>query len=65
MTQADLEREVARCTGETRSVIQRRGFSLEEPPSLLPLTVDWDELESTRVGLLPHSRPRQRSRQIR
>ncbi|HEV2968431.1 MAG TPA: hypothetical protein VGY55_00490 [Pirellulales bacterium] len=58
MTQAQLEREISRATGESVTTIRNLGFSLIEPPELEPLTIDWDELEAARVGLFPaaHSR---------
>ena len=62
MTQADLNRAVARATGESVTTIAGRGF--------VPLrygvyerdlrTVDWDELDAGRPGLFP-LRPRQRT----
>ncbi len=51
MTNAEFERELASATGETLGVIRSRGFQLVEPPTLEPLTVDWDELDSQRVAL--------------
>ena len=45
MTQAQLERELSRATGETRATIRSRGFQLVEPPEVEPLTVDWDALQ--------------------
>jgi hypothetical protein len=53
MTQAELEREISRATGESVGTIRSLGFSLIEPPDLEPLTVDWDALEADRVGLFP------------
>lgn len=55
MTQADLEREVCRATGETRGKIRRHGFSVlplddqrreEEFPEAGPQLIDWDEQEA-------------------
>ena len=54
MTQRDLDREVARSTGEAKSTIRGRGFSLMVMPERPPLVVDWDEvqaIESPRVRL--------------
>ena len=53
MTQAELDRAVAEATGETVQTITRRGFSLLAPIPVErePLTVDWDEIDSQRVGL--------------
>lgn len=53
MTQRELERELARKTGETMDTIRRRGFSLVELPDSEPQVVDWDELEAERVGIFP------------
>jgi hypothetical protein len=53
MTQAELDREVSRATGESVGMIRDLGFNLVEPPNLEPLTVDWDALEADRVGLFP------------
>ena len=63
MRQSDLNREVARATGETVTIVKRLGFLLDEPlplddPSserLGPNVIDWDELESQRhAGRLTH-----------
>jgi hypothetical protein len=57
MTQAELEREVSRATGESRDTIRRQGFSIlplpsdyvDEEPDILPLRiVDCDEQGSFR-----------------
>jgi hypothetical protein len=57
MTQAELEREVCRVTGETRETIRRQGFSIlplpedgadDEPNLLSSPLVDWDELDAQR-----------------
>jgi len=56
MKQADLDRAVARATGETVSTIKRLGFLLAEPDDGLgpeaeehgPYVIDWDELEAQR-----------------
>jgi hypothetical protein len=56
MKQADLDRAVARATGETVSTIKRLGFLLAEPDDCLdpeseehgPYVIDWDELEAQR-----------------
>ena len=60
MTHAQMERELARTTGESLGTIRRHGFQLVEPPVLCPQLVDWDELDAERVAVLP-----QRSRQTR
>jgi len=36
MTQADLEREVSRATGESRGTVRRRGFSVLPLSELAP-----------------------------
>ncbi len=57
MTQTQLDRLVARATGEDIRSIRRRGFSLAnlvevnfdpEPDQRPPQWVDWDELEMER-----------------
>ena len=56
MKQADLDRAVARATGETVSTIKRLGFLLADPADSLdseaeelgPHVIDWDELEIQR-----------------
>ena len=61
MTQSQLERAVARATGERRSTIRAMGFSLYDPTASLddlderptPLTVDWDQVDASRMGFLP------------
>jgi hypothetical protein len=60
MTQSDLNRELARVTGESLSTIRRRGFSIMEPltpcefdpePNILPVQIiDWDEQERSRAA---------------
>jgi len=53
MNQRQLDRAVARQTGESLSTIRNRGFSIVEPPELEPLVLDWDELQAERVALFP------------
>lgn len=62
MKRARLLRAVARATGESLREIRRRGFGLAdpaevdfdpEPNDLPPQFVDWDELETDRLTLLP------------
>lgn len=58
MSQRDLERELARVTGESLGTIRRRGFSLVPAyPSAFdpeadelgpPQYVDWDEVDAQR-----------------
>ena len=58
MRQAELNRAVARATGETVSTIKRLGFLLadsfpkpQDPDSddLAPEVIDWDEFEARRL----------------
>jgi hypothetical protein len=58
MTQLELERELARHTGDSLSTIRRHGFGLVESPELEPLAVDWDQLDAERVRMLPVNRGR-------
>ncbi len=59
MKQADLDRAVARATGETVSTIKRLGFMLADPVDGFessdsesdehgPHVIDWDEVEADR-----------------
>jgi len=64
MTQAELNREVARATGEDVSTIARRGFSLVADEGAVPqatrepLVVDWDDVQARRsVAVCDYSRP--------
>jgi len=59
MTQSDLNRELARITGDSLSTIRRHGFSVIEPliqdfdpePNMLPIQiVDWDEQDLRRAA---------------
>ena len=60
MTQADLDRAVAQCTGESIAEIRSRGFTLTsaddalfDPEPICPPTyVDWDEVDAGRCSLL-------------
>ena len=45
MTQTELDRELARSTGESLSTIRGRGFSLIVMPDRNPLVVDWDHVQ--------------------
>ncbi|REK24082.1 MAG: hypothetical protein DWQ42_13560 [Planctomycetota bacterium] len=64
MRQADLNRAVARATGETVSTIQRLGFMLAEPDEHIdteaemhgPYMIDWDALAAERDYLITSSR---------
>jgi hypothetical protein len=55
MTQSQLNRAVARATGECLSTIRHRGFGLlraiVSEPEREPLLVDWDALERHRKAL--------------
>jgi len=53
MSQTEMERELARHTGESLATIRRRGFQLEEIPDLKPLVVDWDAIDAQRTSILP------------
>ena len=58
MTQNDLNRAVARQTGETVGTISRRGFGQLSPLSPEPdaedLILDWDHIHASRnVALFP------------
>lgn len=60
MTQARLDRAVARATGEDLSTIKRMGFSVVDPAQAdfdnepaVPQIVDWDEVDRQRVALYP------------
>jgi len=62
MKPARLQRAVAHATGESLREIRRRGFGPAdpvevdfdpEPNDLPPQLVDWDELETNRLALLP------------
>ena len=57
MRQSDLNREVARLTGESVSTIKRLGFLLDDPidhevdpdsPEYGPHVIDWDDFELLR-----------------
>jgi hypothetical protein len=62
MSEGDLNRAVARATGETIRTVARLGFSLVEPDltnedqklsEIEPKMVDWDALDEQRVALMP------------
>ena len=50
MTQAELNRAVAKATGESVGEIARRGFVLLTPTPVEeePLIADWDEIQAER-----------------
>lgn len=56
MTQAELENELARSTGDSLATIRRHGFSLVEVAPE-PLSIDWDEVQQVE---LRRDRPRRR-----
>lgn len=64
MRQSDLNRAVARATGESLSTIQRLGFLLADPSTEVdgdseehgPYIIDWDELAAQR-SLASSGRP--------
>jgi len=66
MTQRDLERQVARATGESLRTVTRRGFSvveLEAPrfdpePNRPPQVVDWDAVAALRSSTFASRRRR-------
>ena len=57
MNQRELNREVAKATGETVATIDQLGFVPLEPipyeRDREPLLVDWDEVEQQRMMLHP------------
>ncbi len=62
MNQREINRAVARATGEDLSEISRRGFSIADPavigfdpePTEFDEAIDWDELDGERgVSVLP------------
>ena len=61
MHQNELNRAVARATGESVRTIAQMGFSPLAAPAVQrePLVVDWDELEAQRVRVLPQPRRRE------
>ncbi len=56
MTQSELNRAIARVTGESLSTIAHMGFVplTSVPLEREPLVVDWDELDSQRVATCPN-----------
>jgi len=59
MTQQDLERAVARSTGESLQTIRGRGFNVltaklaDIEPARRPHVIDWDALEQGNCGMAP------------
>ncbi len=72
MTQTELNRAVARATGETVCTVAQMGFGIAdpaivchdpEPPCRRPRIVNWDRLDAGRPAYLPQrSRWQPRSR---
>ncbi|MBA4020720.1 MAG: hypothetical protein C0483_26480 [Pirellula sp.] len=61
MTQAEMEHELARSTGESLSTIRGRGFSLIVMPDRNPLVVDWDQVQHREpMRYVPRRRPLRR-----
>jgi len=67
MTQRDLERQVARATGESLRTVTRRGFSVveleapcfdPEPDHRRPQVVDWDAVAALRSSTFAGRRRR-------
>ena len=60
MNQRELNREVAKATGETVATIDQLGFVPLEPipyeRDREPLLVDWDEVEQQRMRLHPSAK---------
>ena len=61
MNQNELNRAVARTTGESVRAIAKMGFVplTVSPVEREPLVVDWDELEARHVGVFPQHRHRE------
>ena len=66
MTQTELDRAVARATGESVQRISKLGFTVAnplfvrfdpEPYDMAPSVVDWDELQAHRHVALFRQRP--------
>ncbi len=59
MTQQELERAVARSTGESLQTIRGRGFNVltarfpDTEPTGRPHVIDWDALEHGSCGMAP------------
>jgi len=70
MTQKELHAAVSVATGESRSEIRRRGFSIAdpaevrfdpEPDQLIPQMIDWDDLPQRRNVPIPFDQALSRS----
>ena len=61
MTQSQLDRAVARATGESVSAIAEMGFVTltSIPVEREPTVVDWDQLDEQRVSVFPQRSKRQ------
>ena len=67
MTQADLNREVARATGESVREITQRGFNLLKIPPVEqePFVADWDEIQAERcISVFQQRNPDKSARTI-
>ena len=58
MTQAEINRQVARATGETVRTIAERGFAIlsdtpDDQCDHQPLVVDWDQVDAKREFVQP------------
>ena len=53
MTHAQMERELARATGESVSTLRSLGFQPVETPDPEPLTVDWEAIDQERLAIFP------------
>ena len=68
MTQAEVNRQVARATGETVTEIKHRGFDIavgvddafDAEPADVGQYLDWDEVDAQRLRVFPQPRARQR-----
>jgi hypothetical protein len=62
MTQSELNHAIARVTGESVLKIAAMGFVplTSVPVEREPHVVDWDELDSQRIGYLPQRSRRRR-----
>ena len=63
MTPSQLNRAVARATGESIATIRRRGFSIVDVPAsgdfgeaATPQFVDWEAIDDQRVSIFPQGR---------
>jgi len=64
MTKSQMERELARATGESVSTIRSRGFQPIEMPDPEPLTVDWEAIDQDRLAIFPDRQRRHTPRKL-